>query len=120
MIPDVRLIDAKALQRAFDDAHKGKPDYYCCNFLNNAGNPSTEWDCVDDILENAPTIDAQPVKHGKWITTQKTIDDGFTTCSYCHREFYIDDLVHVGNEDGFCEFCPACGSDNRGDSDADS
>lgn len=62
----MRLVDADALQRAFDDAHKDEPDFFCCNFLNNAGNPSTEWDCVDDILENAPTIDAQPVKQGKW------------------------------------------------------
>lgn len=76
---DVRLIDANALQRAFDKAHEGKPDFFCDNFLNNAGNPSTEWDCVDDILANAPTIEAHPVKHGKWVETEPDEDDSFRT-----------------------------------------
>lgn len=103
-MPDVRLIDANALQRAFDDAHKGKPDYYCCNFLNNAGNPSTEWDCVDDILENAPTIDAQPVKHGEWIVPKN--DDEQPYCSVCNWHAYGD---------LFTDYCPGCGSYMVGD-----
>ena len=61
---------------------------------------------------------ASTVKRGNWITTQKTIDDNITTCSNCKREFYIEDLVEVGNEDGYCEFCPSCGADMRGDTDA--
>lgn len=95
----MRLVDADALQRAFDDAHKDEPDFFCSNFLNDAGNPSTEWDCVDDILENAPTIDAQPVKHGKWVKYPSIY-----RCSNC------------GNPKGmpkpYCELCGARMSDH--------
>lgn len=103
-MPDVRLIDANALQRAFDDAHKDKPDYYCCNFLNNAGNPSTEWDCVDDILESAPTIDAQPVKQGHWI--RKAI---FYVCSECDIKLIDDNFEQIAIfPNGYMPFCPNC------------
>lgn len=80
------------------------------------------YDIAEETLkQQAENVkDWKPVKRGKWITTQKTIDDGITTCSYCHREFYIDDLVQVGNSAGFCEFCPACGAKMGGDANADS
>lgn len=70
------------------------------------------YDIAEETLrQQAENVkDLRPAKHGKWITTQKTIDDGITTCSYCHREFYIDDLVPVSNAGGFCEYCPACGA----------
>lgn len=108
-MPDVRLIDANALQRAFDDAHKDEPDFFCCNFLNNAGNPSTEWECVDEILENAPTVDAQPVKRGKWLETHCDL-----ICGVCKWE-YSDELPYMSQRgyDSYYEafaYCPHCGS----------
>ena len=91
------------MQRAFDDAHKDEPDFFCCNFLNNAGNPSTEWECVDEILENAPTIDAQPVKHGEWETK------GGVHCTRCgwRPTGRICDL--------FTDYCAGCGAKMDGD-----
>lgn len=126
MIPDVRLIDANALQRAFDDAHKDEPDFFCCNFLNNAGNPSTEWECVDEILENAPTIDAQPVKHGKWVDYGSGVG---MYCSECrHRIRYRNGIretamfsdgefkfVQYASKNGYYDFCPKCGAKMDGD-----
>lgn len=110
---DVRLIDANALQRAFDDAHKDEPDFFCCNFLNNAGNPSTEWDCVDDILENAPTIDAQPVKHGKWI-----VYNLYARCSECSVAYDFDTFQRlIPMNEKFPRHCSYCGADMRGDTD---
>lgn len=38
-------------------------------------------DAVDAIIENAPTIEAKPIKHGKWIVSG-TFDD-FLKCSEC-------------------------------------
>ena len=98
----MRLIDADALQREFDDAHKDEPDFFCCNFLNNAGNPSTEWDCVDEILENAPTVDARPVTHGEWNSESSY----YMACSCCN--------YHLTRDEWFNEcdwnFCPQCGA----------
>lgn len=111
-MPDVRLIDANALIKQIEETHCKD-----CNSYNGVMCRACTWMDAMDYIEDAPAVDAQPVKHGKWITTQKSIDDGFTTCSYCHREFYIDDLAHVGNEDGFCELCPNCGA--KMDCDAD-
>lgn len=125
-MPDVRLIDANALQRAFDDAHKDEPDFFCCNFLNNAGNPSTEWECVDEILENAPTIDAQPVKHGHWGDYGSGVG---LYCSECrHRIRYRNgirettkfsdgefDFVQYASKNGYYNFCPKCGAKMEGD-----
>lgn len=113
-MPDVRLIDANALQRAFDDAHKDKPDFFCCNFLNNAGNPSTEWDCVDEILENATTIDAQPVKHGRFVFEKgdyRNTVDGYR-CTSCGETYHTK--VPYFSE---YKFCPNCGAKMDGDAD---
>lgn len=111
-MPEIRLIDANALMKSICGHECG------CNPEECDGMESETVPCnFYAYVNEAPTIDAHPVKQGKWITTQRTIDDGFTTCSYCHSEFYIDNLVHVGNEDGFCEFCPRCGARMDGDND---
>lgn len=121
---DVRLIDANALQRAFDKAHEGKPDFFCDNFLNNAGNPSTEWDCVDDILQSAPTVDAVPVKLGKWIAVTSYDAFGgdpvqwevhgnpiaYHYCSECKNQCDVDE----NGDEILSDFCPDCGADMRG------
>lgn len=104
-MPDVRLIDANALNETIQSIHCKD-----CNNYNGAMCRACTWMDAMDYIEDAPTIEAEPVKRGKWITTEKTVDDGMTTCRYCHREFYIDDLVQVGNKDGYCEFCPNCGA----------
>lgn len=57
-----RLIDADALQQHFTDMQRY--ERCACNFTDDGGEPATEWYCVEDVLENAPTIDAIPVE---WI-----------------------------------------------------
>ena len=108
-MPETRVIDATRLhEQVFND---------------NGGDLSKTENVAQILLriENAPTVDVKPVKRGHWITTQKTIDDNITTCSNCKREFYIEDLVEVGNDDGYCEFCPNCGAEmNGGKSNGDS
>ena len=51
----MRLVDADALQAHFDDMRHYEP--CACNFEYN-GNNATQWYCVEDAVENAPTIDA--------------------------------------------------------------
>ena len=63
--PHGRLIDADALAQQYvtaqEQREKDKTDY--CNAFMNNGEPCTEWWCVEDMLENAPTI--IPAEDGK-------------------------------------------------------
>ena len=64
-------------------------------------NPQTSKLKWTQILAHiAPTIDAEPVKHGKWIEGELYIK-----CSECGYP-----VGHLSDN-----FCPNCGADMRGD-----
>ena len=69
--------------------------------------PDGEW-CRKCIYE-APTIEAEPVRHGRWIPTEyDSYADGEPVwdkweCSECYNE-------HNGEEDTLPAFCPDCGA----------
>ena len=53
------------------------------------------------IINHMPTVDAEPVRHGKWIEKEK---DGFLHCSNCG-------YVRIGIPIMFnFEYCPKCGA----------
>lgn len=57
--PHGRLIDADALMREFDKAQRTMAQHgreYSCSFMSSSQELSTEWYCVEDMVENAPTI----------------------------------------------------------------
>lgn len=100
---DVRLIDATRLH---------------AQVFNDNGGDLSKTENVAQILlriENAPTIDAQPVKRGKWISEKvqkkdwKGIERSYfqpNSCSVCH----IGVAVRT-------KFCPNCGSKMDGEKD---
>ena len=49
-------------------------------------------------IGKTPTIEAEPVVHGRWILKD---DHGSGVCSNCHRQDKIDPLA------GFCRYCGA-------------
>lgn len=53
-------------------------------------------------IENAPTIEAEPVRHGRWIAQEDADGDISFVCSECGRRLRWDE-----------DFCPSCGSDMR-------
>ena len=55
-----------------------------------------------NILDSQPTIEAEPVRHGRWIEK----DDGVMHCTECDR---------VGNPHTD-NYCPNCGAKMDGDS----
>lgn len=85
----MRLIDADAL----------------ANYANNQIAGIT----ANDIMR-FPTVDAEPVKHGRWIPTEyDSYADGAPVCdkwecSECGHE-------HSGEEDTLPSFCPNCGAE---------
>ena len=54
-----RLIDADALMKEFEKAQRTLEQHgqeYSCSFMSSSQEISTEWYCVEDMVENAPTI----------------------------------------------------------------
>lgn len=59
-------------------------------------------DALNRMLNNAPTIEAEPVRHGHWIVSNKS---SWSQCSVCKRHFlYVWDYE---NADWYCRHCGA-------------
>ena len=85
----MRLIDADALKEL--------------KFPNGESEYATGWnDAISAIMTFQPTIEAEPVKHGKWIETDEW--DEFSgrlyKCSNC-KTFVL------GYFDNYCPYCGA-------------
>lgn len=57
---------------------------------------------VNYFILNAPTIDAEPVRHGKW-----TWEECVYKCSECSHKAYGNILECM---DGTYKYCPNCGA----------
>ncbi len=104
---DVRLIDANLV-------YKKILFFYNVSVITSRKEAYAK--CLD-IVHNATTVDAMPVKRGHWIATI----DGLAPrieCSNCHISSRQNHLLAVsvdGSE--LPRFCPNCGADMRGDVD---
>lgn len=91
----MRLIDGDKLKEAF-----AVPSYEAFGVT-----------AICSIIDDAPTVDVEPVRHGKWEITK---DDYYCVakCSLCHEEWSFDcmDDVELLNYN----YCPNCGSFNGG------
>lgn len=74
------------------------------HFLNNAQEPSTEWMCVEAMIENMPAVDAAPVVHARWIASDKY--KGFLTCSNCTDTYVAPEWL----KEAKWRYCPQCGA----------
>lgn len=68
---------------------------------SNLGIPK---DCICEAIEEVPTIEAEPVRHGEWAEKKSGngIFDYYFVCSECHK-----------NTLGFLiapDYCPHCGA----------
>lgn len=89
---EIRLIDANVL----------KDDFCAMKFPTDRIN-------VLELIDKQPTVDAEPVRHGRWIE-----DECYLKCSACKWE-YSDELPFMSNN-GIDEIseafarCPHCGA----------
>lgn len=81
------LIDADTLWKVFENA----------GWWDNA-----DRDVAQDLLDKAPTVDAEPVRHGYWR-------DGvcYEVCSVCGAGY---DRYDAGGYLQDFAYCPACGA----------
>lgn len=98
-----RLIDADALEKQVEERVKylvetnGYYDHYTTGFEDAC-----------DYIEKAPTIEAEPVRHGKWkfdaITSQDYVSGEYDEifyleCPFCGRREYDLDLYACLGDD---------------------
>ena len=111
------LISRAALLKECAECQKTDPRFeergWANHFLNEAGEPSTEWYCVEDMIENAPAVDAVPVVHGRWMVTDAYPHNVY--CSECYKTFAQTHWAVW--EDGSLprNFCPNCGAKMDGE-----
>lgn len=69
----------------------------------------TSIDCLDCIIEeaiaNAPTIDAEPVRHGTWETSFEYDWDGNKLYIHFHRECGFEYRNYIEDEQPYCPHC---------------
>lgn len=74
-------------------------------------------DRIREIVKDAPTVDAEPVRHGKWIKTFRYIGENVNTGE--PEEIYAHDCSicgwHTGNQGKYFNYCPNCGAKMDGD-----
>lgn len=100
-MPDVRPISADWLKMTFEE------DFHV-DFVRDIGGAKIAmipYRTVMEVIDAAPTIDAQPVKYGKWETK------GGVHCTRCgwRPTGRICDL--------FTDYCAGCGAKMDGDAD---
>lgn len=110
-MPDIRLIDANALIKQIKET-------YCKDCGNYNGDVCCVCTLVDamDYIDDAPTIDAQPVKHGKWIP----MDEYCAKCSVCGWWQKTNGKCCTGDANIHrvaYKYCTACGAKMDGDAD---
>lgn len=61
--------------------------------------------CGANLIANSPTVDAAPVKHGRWIHLDQEESTISGKCSCCGWEahYYEDDVADM-------PYCPNCGA----------
>lgn len=100
---DVRLIDANAL----------KAKLYSLLKIEEAPPRFIEGlETALAVADVAPTIDAVPVVHARWLPRGSDDNDaGMYYCSACKDERYFGDEVITSEEASkYCPFCPNCGA----------
>ena len=86
-----RLIDADALK---DDILKSAV------MIDDRG-IQTGYEIAIELIKKQPTIDAEPVRHGKWITEECL--PGVAVCSICGHE-----IRGIGCQ--YTKYCDECGA----------
>lgn len=89
----MRLIDADALHAYF----KAIP------YADLTGDELNWVLRIYDAIDNTPTIDAEPVRHGRWIQS-KTVPS-YHSCSYCKRAHNMPKSCNVYVLPYYCMDC---------------
>ena len=81
-------------------------------FYVNGSNPMTSLDELINRINNAPTVDAVEVVHGRWIigTGENALMRGYRMCSVCGEIIKTQYSLY-----GMLNYCPNCGAKMDGE-----
>lgn len=103
------LISRAALLKECAECQKTDPRFeergWASHFLNDAGEPSTEWYCVEDMIENAPAVDAAPVVHGRWRSIKAVGGP-----NYPYWDAKCSECGYTTKSTAGWLYCPHCGA----------
>lgn len=68
---------------------------------------------IQDFLDNIPTVDVVPVRHGRWV--DRIVDENEVIQPWMKR-YYCSECLEGGNQSWF-KFCPNCGAKMDGGAD---
>ncbi len=110
----MKMIDYNLLKGKIAAMQSTEPEY-AFNFLNNALNASTEWECIEDMLDSMEVYEAEPVKRGRWLNhhaiwiDQPKIEGWFVQakCSECEKWAHV---MNPYTKSVDYECCPHCGA----------
>lgn len=77
-----------------------------CNNYDGIRCRSCEVEDVLDVFEGVPPVDAEPVRHGRWIENGPD-----WVCSYCATEFKDEiEFIKLDYDYYMTHYCPHCGA----------
>ena len=68
-------------------------------------------DCFAKQIQSAPTIDAEPVRHGRWEMVEDPWFSDVCKCTACGEEYVLEYVLEADtpSEYGY-NYCPNCGA----------
>lgn len=72
---------------------------HCKRYVLINGTPYVDLNEIAEKLKNIPLADAEPVKHGKWLTDTQEVDSCIK-CSVCGLE--LDKFILNGKMPEYC------------------
>lgn len=82
----------------------------CCGVCYRCLYETEGYGCA--LIEDAPTVEAEPVVHGEWIKLDMHRGMANHKCSVCKQECYVPTCM---GEPMYC-YCPNCGATMDGKS----
>lgn len=108
----MRLIDADALLENYNLKDATKYGNETAELMWHSYDTMMMYE-IADMIEEAPTVAAEPVVHGEWEILTDEYDCEYMRCSACNEEFYPADEDTV---DKLYNYCPNCSAKMDGKS----
>ena len=104
MANEKRLIDANALQLEPD--HWGGMNGVICVGRSGGKTMATVQAALKRMIDNAPTVDAMEVVHGRWIKKIDMVESYLADCTEVFYECSVCESANIGES----PYCPNCGA----------